>query len=155
MKYLNLIFVLSAIVLAFYFNSYKLVLIENLKPFEKYPIFPWSTNPILSNSSLLWLRMHIGVSLTHVGLTGLWVLDLLLIHTIHSLSHAIFTFVAMSNLLNFGNMNPNISLMINGGLLIVLSLIYLFEPTKKWKLLYFIVLLTPVWFEILLLYKSA
>lgn len=50
-----------------YLNLYKFGIMING---QKYPIFPWSSNPHYTNSSKLWLISHLTISLIVVIFTG-------------------------------------------------------------------------------------
>lgn len=130
--------------LAFLFNTYKISLASS----QPYYIFPWSPHPQISKSTPEQLQCHI--------VSGLILLSLAYIRClfprsplnkiIFSTWNLLFTVILIPMLDHFGDSPSSISILINGGLLVVLQLIYRYSS----PLLYFYILSIPVIFEVML-----
>lgn len=130
-------------------NFYKLQLIINLwSSGKEYPIFPWSENPIMSKSNLIWLYAHVLISIFHAILSSVWLFTDIL-NNIHGETHFLFSFVLLFNLTNFVNKSTNEAIIINLTPLILSNLIYYTNFTKYKKQIYFFIITIPILIECL------
>lgn len=140
----DVILVVIGITLTLLFNAYKILYIVNLDVNEKYPIFPWKTNPIKSESLHSWLLFHLITAFANLITTCAWILrDNFYTKCALIITHCIFCVVIMFNLFRFANTNKYIAGTINISTIAILSILVSYNE----KQIYFIILLAPVWLE--------
>ena len=120
---------------------YKIPLAE-LTPYE---IFPWSPDPQHAKTSPVELRLHIITALILYLLSYLrylyhkseW------LHDIFVVINVIFSVIVLKNVSHFGDFNPFVATIINGGLWVVMQLLgYFYGPIA-----FLTVLSMPILFE--------
>lgn len=144
--------VLGIIGLGFYLNFYKYAtIIDCINSDSAYGIYPWSENPVTSNSSPVWLIIHLTNALGLLLLSGRKVLNPNWFREAHMLIifaflHYFFTMHVFINAQNFNDLPYYVAIIFNMTLLIAMN--WLHHSTWEYApLAYFFIVAIPVLLE--------
>jgi hypothetical protein len=137
----------SNIILIFTFgNLYKLlVLLSCYTNQRSYPELPWSDDPVMSKSSILWLACHLLISVNHTYYTKKYISNPQKYVVPFGRSQVVFGIIVISNCYHFLTLSTFGALAVNLGALLLLVLC---EEHDNYEA-YFTILTLPVLVQII------
>lgn len=149
----KILFVIAVLFVAFYFNFYKLEVMDLCTILTKpYIIFPWQLDGQISSSTIGWLKIHLIVSLLQVIFSALMNFPLVrkneTLNYLFAVNHVLFTAYILANIHHFGEFNPYVATCINGTPLLLANILFFTRTTwEHGYFLYFVTICSPVIFE--------
>jgi len=143
------IFGIVAIILTIISNGYKYGYMLQLN--GPYKIFPWQIKGLLTNTSVLWIFLHLTSAILLICAIVLTFFNNGIYNKIFlRICHMIFCILIFTMMYKFGNLPSHIAIIINVGLCAVLTSLLFFD----YCVIYLCILLIPVIMEILLFVKK-